>query len=317
VSERHDFYPFGAEILTSAGGPRYQVAGYAPAVETAWLFTGKERDAETGLDYFGARYMSSAQGRWTSPDRINLTRSRLLNPANTLNKYIYGGNNPLKFIDRDGEDITIFYRPPSGSAFDFGHVFLGALNQETGRVGFLDYYPAGKTDGFGNGAGAFNTGNMQSRANEVAAGKYVSLTLQTTPEEAQKVIDQISRLLSGSAPGYSAASNNCTTTCEDVLRELGLNFGDVFPSTYWSDIYHRYSSDVQANQFKAFPFVAAPQKTGVEYGNPRNLGVNFNQLLFQIYLNQWSQQQQSSPPVKACVSASDGMGNSTGTSCDR
>ncbi len=31
-------------------------------------FTSKERDAETGLDYFGARYLSSAQGRWTSPD---------------------------------------------------------------------------------------------------------------------------------------------------------------------------------------------------------------------------------------------------------
>jgi RHS repeat-associated protein len=31
-------------------------------------FTGKERDAETGLDYFGARYFSGAQGRFTSPD---------------------------------------------------------------------------------------------------------------------------------------------------------------------------------------------------------------------------------------------------------
>jgi RHS repeat-associated protein len=30
--------------------------------------TGKERDAETGLDYFGFRYYSGAQGRWTSPD---------------------------------------------------------------------------------------------------------------------------------------------------------------------------------------------------------------------------------------------------------
>ena len=35
----------------------------------ALRFTGKERDAETGLDYFGARYMSAAQGRFTSPDR--------------------------------------------------------------------------------------------------------------------------------------------------------------------------------------------------------------------------------------------------------
>jgi RHS repeat-associated protein len=32
------------------------------------FYSGKERDAETGLDYFGARYLSSAQGRWTTPD---------------------------------------------------------------------------------------------------------------------------------------------------------------------------------------------------------------------------------------------------------
>ena len=36
-------------------------------------FIGKERDAETANDYFGFRYMSGAQGRWLSPDRINVT----------------------------------------------------------------------------------------------------------------------------------------------------------------------------------------------------------------------------------------------------
>ena len=35
--------------------------------------TGKERDGETGLDYFGARYFSGAQGRFTSPDPFNPT----------------------------------------------------------------------------------------------------------------------------------------------------------------------------------------------------------------------------------------------------
>ena len=32
--------------------------------------TGKERDAETGLDFFGARYMSASQGRFTSVDPL-------------------------------------------------------------------------------------------------------------------------------------------------------------------------------------------------------------------------------------------------------
>lgn len=53
-------------------------------------FTGKERDAETGLDYFQTRYMSSAQGRFTSPDSYNIMQEmrkgaqfgdRLLNPS--------------------------------------------------------------------------------------------------------------------------------------------------------------------------------------------------------------------------------------------
>ncbi len=79
------------------------------------MFTGKERDAETGLDYFGARYMSGAQGRWGSPDPINLTETRLISPSSTLNKYVYGGNNPLKFVDPDGPDITLFYRPPAST----------------------------------------------------------------------------------------------------------------------------------------------------------------------------------------------------------
>src|SRR5216683_6250012 len=137
-------------------------------------FTGKERDAESGLDGFGRRHYASSLGRWMSPDPINLTSARLVNPGNTLNKYVYGANNPLKYIDRDGEDITIFYRPPSGAKGDYGHILLGVMNQETGQTGFLDYYPKGATNRLGQGPGAFNTGDMQSRAAEAAAGKFAT-----------------------------------------------------------------------------------------------------------------------------------------------
>ena len=34
-----------------------------------------------------------------SPDLVNVAKDRIVNPANTLNKYVYGGNNPLKYID--------------------------------------------------------------------------------------------------------------------------------------------------------------------------------------------------------------------------
>ena len=60
--------------------------------------SGKERDQETGLDYFGARYYSGAQGRFTSVDPI---AGLILNPQ-SFNRYAYALNNPLKFIDPTG-----------------------------------------------------------------------------------------------------------------------------------------------------------------------------------------------------------------------
>jgi RHS repeat-associated protein len=52
----------------------------------------------TGLDYFGARYFSGAQGRFTSPDPVG---GDLANPQ-SLNRYTYVLNNPLRFTDPTG-----------------------------------------------------------------------------------------------------------------------------------------------------------------------------------------------------------------------
>jgi RHS repeat-associated protein len=61
--------------------------------------SGKERDAETGLDYFGARYLSAAQGRFTSPDSPSFAS---LQYPQSWNLYAYVLNNPLKFNDPSG-----------------------------------------------------------------------------------------------------------------------------------------------------------------------------------------------------------------------
>lgn len=68
-------------------------------------FTGKERDRESGLDYFGARYYASSMGRFMSPDwsakATPVPYAKLDNPQ-SLNLYAYVGNNPLSHIDPDG-----------------------------------------------------------------------------------------------------------------------------------------------------------------------------------------------------------------------
>jgi RHS repeat-associated protein len=72
--------------------------------------TGKERDAESGLDYFGARYYSNGLGRWVSADPKGLSLRHLLNPQK-LNKYSYVINNPMSFFDPNGmEELTIQLR---------------------------------------------------------------------------------------------------------------------------------------------------------------------------------------------------------------
>jgi RHS repeat-associated protein len=65
----------------------------------AYKFTGKDRDTESGLDWFLARYDSSAQGRFLNPDPGPWI---LLNPQ-SYNRYTYCLNNPLRYDDEDGE----------------------------------------------------------------------------------------------------------------------------------------------------------------------------------------------------------------------
>jgi RHS repeat-associated protein len=72
---------------------------------TGCRYTGKERDSESGNDYFGARYFASNMGRFTSPDwsaeEEPVPYAKLGNPQ-TLNLYAYVGNNPMSRADIDG-----------------------------------------------------------------------------------------------------------------------------------------------------------------------------------------------------------------------
>jgi len=116
---RHDYLPFGEE-LHSQLGLRTESLGYSAGDGVRQQFTQKERDIETGLDYFLARYYSATQGRFTSPDEFtdgpvelfNFADNASKNPTfyadlrkpQSLNKYQYSYNNPLRWVDPDGHD---------------------------------------------------------------------------------------------------------------------------------------------------------------------------------------------------------------------
>jgi RHS repeat-associated protein len=79
---------------------------YGSGDMTRQKFTQKERDTESGLDYFLARYYSSAQGRFTSTDPTYFQMSMAIDPQR-FNLYGYGRNNPLKWVDPNGERLFL------------------------------------------------------------------------------------------------------------------------------------------------------------------------------------------------------------------
>lgn len=96
---RHDYRPFGEELASGVGG-RTTGMGFIVTDGLRQRFTVKERDNETGLDYFLSRYYASAQGRFTSPDPL-LASGRVESPQ-SWNRYSYVLNNPHGFTDPFG-----------------------------------------------------------------------------------------------------------------------------------------------------------------------------------------------------------------------
>ncbi len=86
-----DYAPFGQIFAGGTADP--------------YVFTGKERDAESGNDYFGARYYASTMGRFMSPDwsasPSGVPYADLRDPQ-SLNLYEYVRNNPLSRTDPNG-----------------------------------------------------------------------------------------------------------------------------------------------------------------------------------------------------------------------
>ena len=106
VVEWRDYLPYGQE--------RY-VHEELNVPDTAQGFTGKELDDETGLNYYMARYYDSEIGRFIQPDPLLLhidqmmeeERNEFLSDPQNLNAYTYAKNNPVKYVDTDGEEAIL------------------------------------------------------------------------------------------------------------------------------------------------------------------------------------------------------------------
>ena len=126
ILELLDYFPFGAVRLDEQTGP------YA----NDYKFTGQELDAETQLYYYGARYYAAELGRFTA---IDPWEGELKQPQ-TLNKYAYVVNNPLKYVDPSGEVLETFWDIGNVGSdigrglLNVGELIVDGLNYTTGVV---------------------------------------------------------------------------------------------------------------------------------------------------------------------------------------
>jgi RHS repeat-associated protein len=133
---RHDYEPFGDELAPSL------------VVSDRKMFTGQERDRETGLDYFGARYYRADLGRFTTPDPVKITPGQVLDP-HTLNAYAYANSNPLKFVDPTGETVKLLGATKEARAGEL-QVFKDALMLEDAEAAFLLFDNNGELGVYGS-----------------------------------------------------------------------------------------------------------------------------------------------------------------------
>jgi RHS repeat-associated protein len=206
-------------------------------------FTSKERDSETGLDYFGARYMSSAQGRFTSPDPLDANLLRVLNPQR-WNKYAYVVNNPLAFTDPDGLDaIAVKF---GNGAHGLGHAGVVSIHHD-GKGTFADFSPQHQGRAHDAGMYTFNDfkstlvygsdgkptkASLTALANELADAEQqprdsVSLAYFKTSDAETASLDAYinaarAQQSQGKQPAYWVGFRDCIAFCQNGLAKAGV-----------------------------------------------------------------------------------------------
>ena len=217
VEEESDYTAFGTELLGSSGVNHYK-------------FTSKERDSETGLDYFGARYYDSAMGRWMSPDWKSkpepVPYASLDNPQ-TFNLYSYVGNNPLSKADADGHCSS----PSVGK----------------GQVGIcIDYYISTKTVD-PKGMGSHGLGDNRGPMANDTEGRY--------RVEVKLVIDRES----GTVTGTSQSGMSQFKALGVTLSAPGKDSSGLSSTTDKNGNIHLDVTTVGVNGFQAIGAPGAPQ----------------------------------------------------------
>jgi RHS repeat-associated protein len=181
------------------------------SVACASRYTGKERDSESGNDYFGARYYASSMGRWMSPDwsaKEEPVPYAKMDDPQSLNLYGYVRNNPLSKTDSDGHSPNIMViEEGAGPGNPIGHTAIAI----TGR-GVESYGTATKP-----------WANTTEFLKSESAKTNISITIiKTTPEQDKAAAGALDKIDKDNKPMEILGGDNCSTRPNAALDAAGV-----------------------------------------------------------------------------------------------
>jgi len=143
--EATTYDPFG-KVLSGGTQSRFQ-------------YTEKEKDQETGLNYYESRYYGSDIQHFTQPDTV------IPDPYNPqeLNRYSYADNNPLKYVDPTGHINEIlsynnalnkYYSNPGAATYNNVLTTAANIQKKSGSTS-----PSGQSGGSNNNSGSKSGGS--------------------------------------------------------------------------------------------------------------------------------------------------------------
>jgi RHS repeat-associated protein len=244
--------------------------------------TGKERDAESGNDYFGARYYASTMGRFMSPDPL-MASAHISNPQ-SWNRYAYVFNNPLLLIDPNGMDVSsscatdkycqitvkinVIYdktatKLSKADLNDFKKNFLDKAQKDFGNSNIKLQLSLTAGSYTNDGDDRHITGIKSDSLNFVVSDHQPGLTdgSSTTANRVALSFINIQGLANGDGPN----SANYFFDSNVFEHELGQQFlGDTAKSAQPGENYGKQAEIDPRNTFQSIGFSQSAYRTGLE-----------------------------------------------------